>query len=179
MLNTIDENLAFLSPRQLQRAKKARKLYEAMGTPTVEDLKAMIRMNLIKNNEVTTDDVNLATRAFGPDIGAIKGKTTRSKPTPVTSNMIEIPRELVSVQENVTLSIDGLKVNSLDFLTTISHDIFYRTAQYVQQRTASIYEKCMGEVDAVYVNGGFQINEIHCDNEFHASMDAYAVKHSP
>eukprot|EP00957_Ditylum_brightwellii_P023828 1798069-Ditylum_brightwellii.AAC.1 len=65
-----------------------------MGTPTVEDLKAMICMNLIRNNKVTTDDVNLATRAFGPDIGAIKGKTTRSKRTPVTSNMIEIPREL-------------------------------------------------------------------------------------
>eukprot|EP00957_Ditylum_brightwellii_P169438 12895953-Ditylum_brightwellii.AAC.1 len=72
MLNTIDENLAFLSPRQLHRAKKARKLYEAMRTPTVEDLKALIRMNLIRNNEETTNDVNLATRAFGPDIGAIK-----------------------------------------------------------------------------------------------------------
>eukprot|EP00957_Ditylum_brightwellii_P178636 13606723-Ditylum_brightwellii.AAC.1 len=66
-------------------------------------------MNLIRNNEVTTDDVNLATRAFGLDIGAIKDKATCSKPTPVTSNMIEIPQELVSVQENVTLSIDGLK----------------------------------------------------------------------
>eukprot|EP00957_Ditylum_brightwellii_P060492 4593038-Ditylum_brightwellii.AAC.1 len=65
-----------------------------MGTPTVEDLKAMVHMNLIINNEVTTDDANLATRAFGPVIRAIKGKTTCSKPTPVTSNMIEIPQEL-------------------------------------------------------------------------------------
>eukprot|EP00957_Ditylum_brightwellii_P068591 5207507-Ditylum_brightwellii.AAC.1 len=62
-----------------------------MGTPTVEDLKAMLHMNLIRNNEITTEDVNLATRAFGPDIGATKGKTTCSKPTPVTRNMIKIP----------------------------------------------------------------------------------------
>ena len=136
-----------------------------MGTPTVDDLKLMIRMNLIRNNEVTTNDINFVTRAFGPDIGAVKDKTTRSKPTPVTSNKTEIPRELISVQENVTLSIDGLNVNLLDFLTTISHNIYYRTAQYVQQRTAPVYEKCMEEVDAVYVNGGFQIKEIHCDNE--------------
>ena len=31
-----------------------------MGTPTVTNLKSMIRMNLIKNNKVTTEDVNLA-----------------------------------------------------------------------------------------------------------------------
>ncbi len=81
-LNTLEENLAFLSPRQQKRAKIARELYEAMGTPTVDDLKAMICMNLIKNNSVTTGDVNPATKAYGPDVGAIKGKTTRSKPTP-------------------------------------------------------------------------------------------------
>jgi hypothetical protein len=45
-----------------------------MGTPTVEDLKAMIWMNLIKNKVVTTDDVNLATKAFDPDIGGMKNK---------------------------------------------------------------------------------------------------------
>eukprot|EP00957_Ditylum_brightwellii_P011422 863306-Ditylum_brightwellii.AAC.1 len=72
MLSTIDKILAFLSPRQLQRAKKARKLYGAMGTPKVEDLKTMVWMHLIRNNEVNTDDVNIATRAFGPDIRAIK-----------------------------------------------------------------------------------------------------------
>ena len=79
----------------------------------------------------------------------------------------------------MTLSIDGLKVNSLDFLTTISHDIYYQTAQYVHQRTAPVYEKCMEEVDAVYVNGGFQIKEIHCDNEFHTSTNSFARKYYP
>ena len=76
-VNTVEENLKFLTPRQFERAKKARKLFEAMDTPTIQDLKAMIRMNLIRNNEVTTEDVNLAKKAFGPDVGAIKGKTTR------------------------------------------------------------------------------------------------------
>ena len=53
----------------------------------------MIRMNLIKNNKVSTEDVNLAKKAFGPDAGAIKGKITRSKPTPVMNSKIEIPKE--------------------------------------------------------------------------------------
>ena len=133
--------MAFLTPRQQQKAKQARKLYEAMGTPTVTDLKSMIRMNLIRNNEVTTGDVNLAEKSFGPDVGSIKGKTTRTKPTPVTSNLIEIPSELISIHEDVTISMDGLTVNALKFLTTTSHDIYYRTSQYVINPTASVYKK--------------------------------------
>ncbi len=59
----------------------------------------MIRMNIIKNNEVTTADVNSATKAYGPDVGEIKGKTTRSKPVPVTSDIMEIPDKLLEVQQ--------------------------------------------------------------------------------
>ena len=135
--------MAFLTPRQQQKAKQARKLYEAMGTPTVTDLKSMIRMNLIRNNEVTTGDVNLAEKSFGPDVGSIKGKTTRTKPTPVTSNLIEIPSELLSIHEDVTISMDGLTVNALKFLTTTSHDIYYRTSQYVINPTAPIYKNAL------------------------------------
>ena len=105
-VNAAAENLTFLSPRQQKRARRARELCEPMGTPTIDDLKAMIRMNLIKNNVVTTADVNLATKAYGPDVGEIKGKTARSKPTPVTSNIVEIPDELLEVQKDVTVSMD-------------------------------------------------------------------------
>ena len=94
-LTTVNENLKYLSLRQKEKAKQACKLYHALGTPTIGDLKAMIRMNLIKNNNVTTEDVHLATKVYGPDAGAIKGKTTRQKPIPVTSNIIKIPKELL------------------------------------------------------------------------------------
>jgi hypothetical protein len=178
-LNSVKENMKFLSSRQQQRARKARELYVAMGTPTVDDLKAMIRMNLIRNNVVTTEDVNLATKAYGPDVGAIKGKTTRTKPTPVVSNHVEIPDELLNVQQDKTVSMDGLTVNSLKFLSTISHDLFYRTAQYVAKPVASVYEKCIAELLAVYKRGEFNITEIHCDNEFRKVMDPLSVRQNP
>jgi hypothetical protein len=89
-LTTVKDSMKFLSKRQQERAKKARELLEVMGIPTVDDLKAMIRMNLIKNNVVTTEDVTLATKTYGPDISGIKGKTTRQKPTTVESNIVEI-----------------------------------------------------------------------------------------
>eukprot|EP00957_Ditylum_brightwellii_P099651 7590371-Ditylum_brightwellii.AAC.1 len=42
LLSTTTENLSFLTPIQAERAKCARKLHKAMGTPTTYDLKAMI-----------------------------------------------------------------------------------------------------------------------------------------
>jgi hypothetical protein len=122
----------------------------------VDDLKAMISMNLIKNNMVTTDDVNLATKAYGPDVGGIKGKTTRSRPTPVTSNIVQIPDELLEIQQDLTVSMDGMTVNSLKFLTAISHDLYYRTAQCVTNPVVSVYKTCMDELLTIYKRGGFK-----------------------
>ena len=92
-VDSVEENLVFFTPREQERAKKAKALYCAFSTPSLDDLKAMIRMNLIKNNSITTEDINLAARAFGPDVAAIKGKTTRTNPAPAVSNLVEIPDE--------------------------------------------------------------------------------------
>ena len=50
-------------------ANKSQELYEAIVTPTMDDLKSMIQINLINNNEVTANYVNLSTKAYGLDFG--------------------------------------------------------------------------------------------------------------
>ncbi len=50
------------------------------ATPSINDMKAIIRMNTIKNNPFTTEDIDIAKKIFGPDISSLKGKTTRHKP---------------------------------------------------------------------------------------------------
>lgn len=77
LLNSIKENLQFLSPHKQEQAKKARKVMIALRVSTQKDLKAMIWINIIRNNEVTTEDVNITMKSFGPNVGSIKGKTTR------------------------------------------------------------------------------------------------------
>ena len=73
---------------------------------------------------MTTQDVNLTARVYGEDISIIKSMTTRCCATPVTRNLIEIPNELIEVQKDIIISIDGITVNSTAFLTTISHKIY-------------------------------------------------------
>jgi hypothetical protein len=178
-LTTVKDKMKFLSKRQQEQAERARGLLEVMGIPTVDNLKAMIRMNLIKNNVVTTEDVNLATKAYGLDISGIKGKTTRQKPTTVESNIVKIPDELLDIQQDLKVSMDGMTVNSLKFRTAISLDLCYRTAQYVTNSVASIYKECLNKLVTVYKTGGFKITDIHCDDEFRKAMDPFSAGQTP
>ena len=61
-LSSIEENKGFFTKNQFERAKKARDLYHAIGTPSINDFKAVLRMNMISNNPVTTEDINVAER---------------------------------------------------------------------------------------------------------------------
>ena len=165
-LSSVKENKKFVTLNQFERAKKAQELYHAIGTPSVQDLKAVLRMNLISNNPVTTEDIEMAERIFGPDIGSLKGKTVRRKPAQVVNDNIEVPRELIASQYAITLCVDIVYVNGLQFLTTISKNLKYRTAQYIPSRSSKDYIKVIREVIAVYQKGGFRVTQLYCDNEF-------------
>lgn len=52
---------------------------------------------------------------------------TFSTPKQAVENDIEIPEELIDIQEDITLSVDGLNVNGLMILSSIAHDLCYRT----------------------------------------------------
>ena len=85
------------------------------------DLKAVISMNIIKNNLARTDDMNLAKINYGLDVGGVIGKTTRIRQMIAVRNIVEIPNEFLEVQKALIVSIDGLTVNSLKVLSMISH----------------------------------------------------------
>jgi len=86
---------------------------------------------------------------------------------------VEIPDELLETHQDVTISMDGLRVISLKFLSTIAHNIYYSTAQYISQPIASVYKKFLNEVFGTYKCSGIEITEVNCDNEFHQVMDNF------
>ena len=79
LANTAEDNKAFFTERQFQQAKTARELYNTLGSPSLKDFKAIIRMDFIKNNPVTMEDIKIAESIFGPDIGSLKGKNYKTK----------------------------------------------------------------------------------------------------
>jgi hypothetical protein len=135
-MDSLEENKAMFTNRQFTKAKMARQIYHALGTPSVNDFKAVLRMNAIKNIPITLEDVKLAEQVCGPDIGALKGKTTRKKPIPVVSDHIEIPTELINNHQDISLCMDGMMINALVFLTTILRNTMYRTTEWVPRKTS-------------------------------------------
>jgi hypothetical protein len=119
----------------------------------------------------------LSRKFFGPDIGTIKGETTRHTPIPVVADYLEIPPELITAQKHITLAINGMMVNSLYFLTSISLSIYYCTAHYqLQVNTKEHFENLM-DLIRVYRRGGLKIVEMQADNAFRPLVRTFADKY--
>jgi len=80
MVNTVDSNKSKYSVRQYSSAKKARSLQDIIGRPSTDDFIKYVEGNMIPNCNITREDILRAEDIFGPNLGAIKGKTTR-RPT--------------------------------------------------------------------------------------------------
>ena len=99
-----------------------------MDTPTTKDLNTVIRINLIKNSKIISEDMDLVEKAFGSDISSLKGETTRKRLIPMSSSVTDIPTKLLRVNEKVEILLDSLQVNGLQFILSIAHNIFCRIA---------------------------------------------------
>ena len=63
----------------------------------------------------------------------------------------------MEVQQYLKFFMDRLTVNLIKVMSTISHELYYSSAQYVTKPVAFVYEGCMEELMAVYNKGGFNI----------------------
>ena len=169
-MDSVQENMKMFTNRQIERAKLTRKIYHALGTPSLNDFKLIVTANSIKNLPITVDDIKTAEMIFGEDIGMLKGKTVRHKPLPVSSDYVEVPKELINNHQNVTLCVDIMNINGLSFLTTISRKIMYRTTEFIPSQSVKDYRSALDTVFQIYNQAGFKITTIHCDNEFQPIM---------
>ena len=165
--------MKYLSESKKKKAIAVRKTYQVLGSLTVNDLKSMIRMNLIRDNKVTTEDVNLAEETLGPYVGTLKGKAVRTAQPTVIDYHAEILKELLSINTNVIISIDRFTVNKLVFLISIGHDLYYRTAaKLVSLKFKSFIER-INEIVRICKKGGFKVVEIHTDKQLALVLDEY------
>ena len=110
-------------------------------------------------------------KIFGPDIGALKGKTIRSKPIHVKKDLIEIPKELIEQHNNLTICMDVMFVNGLPMFTCIDRTIKFRGLVPLEDRTSESFYTAIDKVLCHINNAGFLVSQIHCDGEFKSLMD--------
>jgi hypothetical protein len=171
LISTVAENRQGYTLRQFERAKAARKLYHIGGTPTMNNFKSLLQMNVIQNCPVTVEDVNISENIFGPDMSSLKGKSTRRKPKPVRSNLIEIPKEIITKHHDIDLCMDAMYVNECGMLTAIDRTIKFRSLVRMNTKQHIEYYRALDQILRHYNQAGFVIRTIHCDGEFCVMME--------
>ena len=140
----------------------------------IASLKMLLKYNLIKNCDVSIQEVEIAERIFGPDIAALKGKSVRRNPNQVLDDWIEIPEELREIYYDLVLCVDLMFVNGIPFLTAIDRTIRYRSVVPLENRTKEQLYKALDVVLRMYNEAGYRIREIHADNEFRPLFETVA-----
>ena len=157
MVTTVADNMKKYAKREIADAKVARNLCHGVGCPTIENFKHIIKQKIIKNNPVTTRDVDIAADIWGTDVGYIKGNNTRSKPKRVKTDKIEVPPEIKDKCQDLTYCFDLMFVNGVPFHTGIDTRIRARHCDPIENQTAEELYKSLDTVFRRYNRAGHRI----------------------
>ena len=75
-----------------------------------------IRRDMIMNCSVTLEDINNSVKNFGPDIDGLQGWRMGREPIPMQTSLIEVPKRIFKLHHLITITIDILFVNNVQFL---------------------------------------------------------------
>ena len=150
MVSTVHGESEGFSTRQIAQAKTARDFQAKVGHPSTQDLKSIVKSNLIVNCPVSAEDIDRAEKIYGPSVYILKGKTTRQNPLSVISDYVAIPPAILSANRYVTLSGDLFFVNKVSFFATISDHIKFTTAEHIINRKIEQLVQASKHVQAVY-----------------------------
>ena len=106
--------------------------------------------------------MNLADNIFGPDIGSLKGNSTRRKPKPIKYDIVKIPTKLIEQHKDLTHWMDIIFMNEIPITTGINRTIRYE--YLVCLNISSSYElyEVIDKIFRDHNKSGFLINDIHC-----------------
>ena len=170
-LNSVEGNASKYTVRQYRQALLARRVHNSIGFPSLRKFLKIVDGNMIQNCPVTRDDVLIAEDIFGPNLGALKGKTVRRNPPHVRVEYTGVPRQLVKTFKNVTMAVDIMFVNKMPFFVTVSRNLKFRTAQLMDGRRADHAASALSAAVKLYPRRGFRVNTVLGDREFEAIRD--------
>ena len=138
MVNTVKDNRRNFTNNDYLRAVRAQELQVTMGRPTDKDFIRILKVNSLPNCPVTPRDVVIANKLFGPDVGALKGKTTR-RGHPIIDSPVSVDiTSILKYYGEVTLCVDMMYVNKVHLLVTLSRAATDRKETTLLRSTANM-----------------------------------------
>jgi hypothetical protein len=111
-------------------------------------------------------DVDVAFKIWGKNVAALKGTTTRTKPLPVATDFVKLPKEVLDLHRDVSLTADIFFVNKIPFFLTLSRNVCFTAVNHLPNRTVPEMFKALKEIYQYYLHRGFRITIVLADEEF-------------
>ena len=151
LVTTVANNASNYTHADYSRALLARKTQQIIGRPSMRDYIHYVENNLIPNCPVTRRDIVAAEHIIGPDIGSLKGKTTRRRPIGVgLYDHTPIPPGVMEQYHDIILAVDVLYVNKLPFIATISRYIRFGTVEFLCNQKSTTLTEHINQVNRLY-----------------------------
>jgi hypothetical protein len=141
-----------------------------MGAPDDKAFKAMRKGGFLNDNDLTTKDVDRANQIYGSCAAILQGKSTRHTPPPTRIDTMDIPPELIEENREIELTVDGLNVCGVDFISGIDKSIRLRHIVPLTSRKSDELRKGLLNMISRYERGGFRVKTILADREFRSVM---------
>ena len=114
---------------------------------------------MISNCNIMRQDILMAEEIFGPNLGSVKGRTTRrpTKHVNITSKVLE---EILNKYRDVRLAIDIIAINKIPFMVSMSRNIHFGTAELIRDKTKWILMTSIQQIMWAYHARGFHVRNI-------------------
>jgi hypothetical protein len=165
-VNTVAERQSEYTKREYRDVVLARKIQNIIMFPGVRAYTKIADSQLIANCLIGCADIAAAEWIFGPNLGALKGKTTKQTSVPVTGRINGVPPSILERYQNVIIAVDIMFVNKIPFLITTSRGLHFGTVENLPNRQVPTMVSGLTRVLQVYRRRGFRVTTILADPEF-------------
>jgi len=111
LVNTVDSIKNKYTVKEYSYACKAQSIQDIIGYPSTKDNIRYVENKMLPNCPITKLILCMQD-ILGPNLGSLKGKTTRTKPSRVIMNSYnEMPKGMLKEHGDMTLAVDIMYIN--------------------------------------------------------------------
>ena len=144
----------------------ARKIQNILMFPSIRGFTKIADSQLIANLPIGWADIAAAERIFGPNLGALKGKTPKHRSVPIGGKTDGVPPPILKRFQMVVLALDLMFVNKIPFLITVSRGLHFGTVKSLPNHQIPTVGAALSRVIDTYRRHGFRVTTALADLEF-------------